>query len=201
MPGKRVPLLVVDGYNVLRATPRYAHLIDEQGETTAVVAGGGGRAAGGGSITGDPFERAREALVADVAAFAQGSYEAVIVYDGANNLADDRPVLEPAGVKVLFSERGESADAVIERMCTTARRSGRDVSLVTSDNAVRQTAGLGPYASSVTKLSSALLVQEMEATDREVARELLVRTHAKMTLEDRLPPETRAKLNTLLGRA
>lgn len=197
---RRRPLLLVDGYNVLRATARYVHLMDEGGASVVVTAGGSGRAAGGGSISADPFERAREALVADVAAFAQGSYEAVIVYDGARNLSPDRPELRPAGVRVVFSEQGESADAVIERMCSQARRSGRDVALVTSDNTIRSTAGLGPYASSVTKISSANLVQEMEATDREVSRELATRTHAKMTVEDRLPPETRAKLNALLGR-
>lgn len=200
MAGKRRALLLVDGYNVLRATPRYEHLVDEDGAAVVVSAGGSGRAAGGGAIAGDPFERARAALVADVAAFAQGSYEAVIVYDGARNLAPDRPVLRAAGVRIVFSEQGESADAVIERLCAQARRSGRDVALVTSDNAVRSTAGLGPYASSVTKISSALLVQEMEATDREVARELDDRTHSKMTVEDRLSPEVRAKLNALLGR-
>ena len=200
MARARLPILLVDGYNVLRATPRYAYLMDEGGADVVVTAGGSGRAAGGGAISGDPFERAREALLADVAAFAQGSYEAVIVYDGARNLSPDRPKMRPAGVRVIFSEQGESADAVIERMSAQARRSGRDVALVTSDNAIRSTAGSGPFASSVTKISSAHLVQEMEATDREVARELSARTHAKMTVEDRLPPETRAKLNALLGR-
>lgn len=196
----KLPLLVVDGYNVLRATPRYAALMDEQPDQVHVSAGGSGRASGGGMIGVDPFERAREALVADVAAFAQGSYEAVIVYDGARNLSPDRPVTRPAGVRIVFSAQGESADTVIERLCAQARRSGRDIALVTSDNTIRSSTSFGPYASSVTKISSMLLVQEMEATDREVARELADRTHAKMTVEDRLSPETLAKLNAILGR-
>ena len=41
----------------------------------------------------------------------------------------------------------------------------------------------------------------MERVDYEVARELDERTHAHMTVEDRLDPKTRAKLNALLGRA
>ena len=45
-----------------------------------------------------------------------------------------------------------------------------------------------------------MLVHEMEATDREVARELADRTHTRMTVEDRLSPETLAKLNAILGR-
>jgi predicted RNA-binding protein with PIN domain len=200
MAGRKKPLLLVDGYNVLRATGRYEHLMAEGNDRVVVTAGGSGRSAGGGAISGDPFERAREALVADVAAFAQGSYEAVIVYDGARNLSPDRPELRPAGVRVVFSEQGESADTVIERLSAQARRAGREVALVTSDNAIRSTAGTGPFASSVTKISSANLVQELEATDREVAHELDRRTHAKMTVEDRLSPETRAKLNSLLGR-
>ena len=199
MSKARLPLLIVDGYNVLRATPRYAALMDDA-SSTHVSAGGSGRASGGGIIAGDPFERAREALAADVAAFAQGSYEATIVYDGANNLSPDRPETQVAGVRIVFSPQGESADSVIERSCAQARRSGRDIALVTSDNTIRSTTTLGPYAASVTKISSALLVHEMEATDREVARELGERTHARMTVEDRLSPETLAKLNAILGR-
>lgn len=200
MTRRQLPLLVVDGYNVLRATPRYEALMDESGGPVHMSAGGSGRASGGGDIPVDPFERARAALVADVAAFAQGSYEPVIVFDGANNLSPERPVLRPAGVRVVFSDQGESADTGIERMCAGARKAGRDVAIVTSDRAIRQTAGMGPYAFSVTKISSALLVQEMEATDHEVARELGERTHVKMTVEDRLSPQTLAKLNALLGR-
>lgn len=196
----RKALLIVDGYNVLRATPRYENLVDEDSGPVSMSAGGSGRAAGGGSIAVDPFERAREALLVDVAAYAQGNYEAIIVYDGAQNLSPERPVLKAAGVEIVFSEQGESADAVIERYCSQARRAGRDVALVTSDRAIRSTAGLGPYASSVTKISSALLVQEMERVDHEIACELDDRTHARMTVEDRLDPKTRAKLNTLLGR-
>ncbi len=59
-------LLVVDGYNVIFGTPRYKSLMDEPGER---------------DLDHDPFERARELLVADVAAFAQSRYEPVIVFD------------------------------------------------------------------------------------------------------------------------
>ena len=84
----RRALLVVDGYNVIYGTTRYQGLIDEH--------------AGAGALADvahlsrdpyghDPFGRAREALLADVAAYAQGTYDPVIVYDAAGNLADDRP--------------------------------------------------------------------------------------------------------------
>ena len=189
----RRALLVVDGYNVIYGTTRYQGLIDEH--------------AGAGALADvahlsrdpyghDPFGRAREALMADVAAYAQGTYESVIVYDAAGNLADDRPDFSAAGVRVVFSKTGESADTVIERLVTKARRENRDVLLVTSDNTIRFTVGGVP----VTSISSQLLATDIGTVvkDAEVARE--ERSHARMTLEDRLSPEAREKLWKLLGR-
>lgn len=189
----RLPLLVVDGYNVIYGTTRYQGLIDEH--------------AGAGALADvkylsrdpyghDPFDRARDALVADVAAYAQGSYDPVIVYDGAQNLSEDRPNLSKAGVRVIFSQTGESADTVIERLVTRARHENRDVLLVTSDNTIRFTVGGVP----VTSISSQLLATDIGtvAHDAEVARE--ERNHSRMTLEDRLSPAEREKLWKLLGR-
>lgn len=189
----RRALLVVDGYNVIYGTTRYQGLIDEH--------------AGAGALADvahlsrdpyghDPFGRAREALLADVAAYAQGSYDPVIVYDAAGNLADDRPDFSAAGVRVVFSKTGESADTVIERLVTKARRENQDVLLVTSDNTIRFTVGGVP----VTSISSQLLATDIGtvAKDAELARE--ERSHARMTLEDRLSPEAREKLWKLLGR-
>ncbi len=189
----RRALLVVDGYNVIYGTTRYQGLIDEH--------------AGAGALADvahlsrdpyghDPFGRAREALLADVAAYAQGTYDPVIVYDAAGNLADDRPDFSAAGVRVVFSKTGESADTVIERLVTKARRENRDVLLVTSDNTIRFTVGGVP----VTSISSQLLATDIGAVakDAELARE--ERSHARMTLEDRLSPEAREKLWKLLGR-
>ena len=189
----RRALLVVDGYNVIYGTTRYQGLIDEH--------------AGAGALADvahlsrdpyghDPFGRAREALLADVAAYAQGSYDPVIVYDAAGNLSDARPDFSAAGVRVIFSRTGESADTVIERLVTKARHENRDVLLVTSDNTIRFTVGGVP----VTSISSQLLATNISAVvdDAEDAREQ--RSHSRMTLEDRLSPEQREKLNKLLGR-
>ena len=55
MGGRRLPLLVVDGYNVIYKTSRYLDLMEETGT---------------GFDDDDPFGRARERLVADVAADA-----------------------------------------------------------------------------------------------------------------------------------
>lgn len=181
MARRKLDLLVVDGYNVMGATPRYQGLIDEQTDPA--------------HLDTDPFVRAREALITDVAAFAQGNYDPVVVFDGAGNLNPERPSFTQAGVRVIFSQTGESADAVIERLVTEARLSGRGVALVTEDNTIKATVG-----TVVTRISSTLLVHEVERVDEEVSRANEERTHQHMTLEDRLPKDQRAKLWKLLGR-
>ena len=193
MPAHKLPLLIVDGYNVIYGTPRYAALIDEH--------------AGAGALADvahlerdpyghDPFERVRETLLADVAAYAQHSYEAVLVFDGSGNLSESRPDFSRAGVRVVFSRTGEDADAVIERLATKARAANRDVLLVTSDNTIRFTVGGVP----ITTVSSQLLAHDIDAvrTDVSLSYEERARTH--MTLAERLPADQRAKLDALLGR-
>ena len=189
----RRALLVVDGYNVIYGTTRYQGLIDEH--------------AGAGALADvahlsrdpyghDPFGRAREALLADVAAYAQGTYDAVIVYDAAGNLSDARPDFSAAGVRVIFSRTGESADTVIERLVTKARHDNRDVLVVTNDNAIRFTVGGIP----VTTVSSQLLASDLGRVEKDVRTAREERSHTRMTLQDRLSPEQREKLNKLLGR-
>lgn len=193
MASSSLPLLVVDGYNVIYGATRYETLIDEH--------------AGAGALADvahlsrdpyghDPFERAREALIADVAAYAQGSYDPIVVFDAADNLSDERPNLSRAGVRVVFSRTGESADAVIERLATRARSTGRDVLLVTSDNTIRFTVGGVP----ITTVSSQLLARDLETTSREIETERQERSHGRMTLEDRLSPAAREKLREMMGR-
>ncbi len=187
------PLLVVDGYNVIYGTSRYQVLIDEHA--------GAGALADVASLSRDPyghdpFERAREALITDVAAYAQGSYEPVIVFDAAGNLSDERPDFSRAGVRVLFSRTGESADSVIERLATKARKHNRDVLLVTSDNTIRFTVGGVP----ITTVSSQLLARDIEHVSAEIEVSRQERSYGHMTLQDRLSPETREKLRQMLGR-
>lgn len=174
-------LLVVDGYNVIHKSPRYMDLVDE-------VSGRLGDT--------DPFDRARELLVSDVAAYAQGRYEAVVVFDGAGNLSPDRPNLTRAGVRTIFSRTGEEADSVIERIVTGARNRVRSVTVVTSDNTIRATVGGIP----VTRVSSDVLVADVGDLVRDVEEANEERNHQRLTLEDRLDSDTRAKLDRLLGR-
>lgn len=181
MSDRRLPLLVVDGYNVIHKTSRYTDLMEETGI---------------GFDDNDPFGCAREQLVADVAAYSQGSHEPVIVFDAAGNVSHDRPAVSRAGVRLIFSATGETADTVIERLVTDARREMRDVTVITSDNTIRSTVGGIP----VTKLSSSVLIEDVKmlAADAEMAN--AERNHAHLTLEDRLSPESRARLWGLIGK-
>lgn len=193
MRSSQMPLLVVDGYNVIGATPRYTDLIDEHA--------GAGALADVASLSRDPyghdpFESARRVLMSDVATYAQGRYEAIVVFDAAQNLSDVRPDFSPGGVRMVFSRTGESADTVIERQVVRAREQGREVLLVTSDNAIRATVGGIP----VTCVSSALLAHDMQDTNADVAEARAERTHMRLTMEDRLDSATRDKLWKLLGR-
>lgn len=174
-------LLVVDGYNVIFGTPRYKSLMDEPSER---------------DLDHDPFERARELLVADVAAFAQGRYEPVIVFDAAGNVNPEHPELRRAGVRMIFSPTGVTADTVIERLVGECRRQMREVTVVTSDNTIRATVGGIP----VTRISSAMLAHEIDVLDSEREVDIAERRHGKLTVEDRLDAKTLAKLNALLGR-
>lgn len=173
---KRLDLLVVDGYNVIFKSDRYMDRMDRSGVS-------------------DPFEQARELLVADVAAYANGKYEPVIVFDAAGNVSPERPALSRAGVRLVFSAAGESADTVIERLVTQERMAPRAVTVVTSDSTIRATVGGIP----VTKVSSDVLVHDVSGLAVEYERENAERQHQRMTLEDRLPPDQRAKLWELLG--
>jgi predicted RNA-binding protein with PIN domain len=178
-PGAQRELLVVDGYNVIFKSERYLSLAD-----------------GLDRVAGDPFDRSRELLIADVAAYAQGRYDAVVVFDAAGNVSPDRPNLPKAGVRVIFSATGETADTVIERLVTESRLAPRAVTVVTSDNTIRATVGGIP----VTRISSDVLIHDVGDIVADVARANEERSHHKLTLEDRLDPKTREKLNRMLGR-
>ena len=177
MPRAAVPreLLVVDGYNVIYKSARYLARMDETAD-------------------GDPFEQARDLLVADVAAYAKGRYEPVIVFDAAGNVSPERPDLSKAGVRLVFSPAGESADTVIERLVTEARLAPQAVTVVTSDRTIRATVGGVP----VTRVSSDVLVADVNQLTVEYERANAERQTQHMRLEDRIDPAAREKLWRLL---
>ena len=81
-------LLVVDGYNVIHATPKYERLMFDRGDHP---------------YSSDVYERARTALVGDVAAFAGRQYEAVVVFDAAGNVLsiEEKPVQPKSNYAVV----------------------------------------------------------------------------------------------------
>lgn len=175
-------LLVVDGYNIIHATPKYERLIYDRSDEP---------------YTSDVFDSARMALIADVAAFAQGSYEAVIVFDGAGNVSPDRPNISQAGIRIEFSPTGVSADTVVQQLCNEAREEGRACSVVTSDGTIQATV----MGKGVTRISARMLVEEIDTIEREFKAMREEEPAMKLTLGSRLSPETRAKLDKLRGRA
>lgn len=103
------PVLLVDGYNVIRLTPPYKDLAESD------------------------LDSARAALVSDVAAYAGDQWEATVVFDGGANRHSTGQPHSTAGISVIFSRFGTDADTVIEALARRARDRGRAVEVVTSD--------------------------------------------------------------------
>ncbi len=135
------------------------------------------------------------ALINDVAAFAQGRYEAVIVFDGAGNISSERPNLPARGVRIEFSPTGVSADTVVQKLCIEAREEGRACSVVSSDGTIQAVV----MGKGVTRISSRMLVDEIKQIDNDV-HEAEEAPQIKMTLGSRLSPDALAKLKALRGR-
>ena len=170
-------LLVVDGYNVIHADTRYERLIFDRSDDP---------------YSRDVYDAARTALIADVAAFAQGRYEPVIVFDGAGNVNPDRPNLPQAGVRIEFSPTGISADTIIQRLCSDAREHGRACSVVTSDGTIQATV----MGKGVTRISARMFVGEVKQVDADVA-EAEAAPDIKLTLGSRLSGDSLSKLAAL----
>jgi predicted RNA-binding protein with PIN domain len=162
----RVRLLLVDGYNVIRQTPPYRELAE------------------------DDLESARAALVSDVAAYSDRSFEATVVFDGHRNPLSDGVPHQVSGITVVFSRHGIDADSVIESLARAARERGDDIVVVTSD-AQTQWAVLG---GSVVRMSSPEFAGELRAQDSEW-REHAPTGSMRGRLEDRVDADTRARLS------
>ncbi|MDR2106166.1 MAG: NYN domain-containing protein [Coriobacteriales bacterium] len=168
-------LLLVDGYNVLRSSDLYSHLTREMPDHTH-----------------DAFNRARQALLGDVATFAGREYEATVVFDGGGNPLSTGEPRDVAGVCVIFSPAGTTADSVIEGLARTAVEQGREVLVVTSDAATQWTV----LRKRVTRMSAAGFADEMRRIRQEVT-ETAEQQVGKTTLAQRLDARTRETLERL----
>jgi len=160
-----VRVLLVDGYNVIRSTPPYRDLAQ------------------------DDLDSARAALVSDVAAFADREYRATIVFDAHLNRESVGLSHEVAGVTVVFSRYGTDADSVIESLARAARERGDQTLVVTSDAQTQWTV----LGGSVGRMSSGEFTRELRLEDT-AWREHSPAGSSKSRLEDRIDAATREAL-------
>lgn len=175
---KRRKLLIVDGYNVLRSGSRYRHLRD---------------ASPNPDYADDAFNRAREALINDTVAYAGRDFDAIIVFDGGQNALSTGQVERVAGVRIMFSSAGTSADKVIEKLAWEARERGVETLVVTSDATIQNTV----FGGGVDRMSANGFSFAVETSEHEYEMDNSPKAAVKNTLADRLDPATRAKLAAL----
>ncbi len=173
--GGRGRMLVVDGYNVIRSVSKYRVLIDEE-----IL----------DPLLHDVYIRARAALVADVAAYAKGRYDATVVFDGFGNPDPNREVRHTAGIDVVFSEPDEEADAVVERLVTEGRAKGRAVTVVTSDRLIQSTV----FGDGVRRVSSREFAGETQQMNKRIDEQRDNPKYKKATVADRVPGDVRHAL-------
>ena len=169
-PRKR--LLVVDGYNVLNA---YRSAPDARSLSDARV------------------ELARRLL--DYAGFS--GQEIVLVFDAWMSGRKQRTEEVIGPMTVVYTQKNETADHYIERLCDARARDveyGRlEIRVATSDN-VEQTVVLGRGA---TRISSRELIYEMESVRREGRAEAARPANRRTPLIDRLSEDVRKRLEDM----
>lgn len=159
------PVLLVDGYNVIRLTPPYRDLAESDMDT------------------------ARAALVSDVAAYASGDWEATVVFDGGANRNSTGQPHTTSGISVVFSRFGTDADTVIESLARRAREAGRSVEVVTSDAQTQWAVmGRGVVRRSSAEFAGDLRCEQSEWQSHSPAGPM------RGALEDRLDPSIRETL-------
>ncbi len=169
---QRRKVLIVDGYNVIRNNERYA---STQKDYTS----------------GEGWNDARDALVNDAAYLAQGRYErCTVVFDAAGNAASSGKPVRKAGIDVVFSPHGVSADSVIERLAHEAREEGFEVVVVSSDFAIQSTV----YGGGVTRMSAAGFALDSSHSEQDWRNEAKQPSHVKNTVAERIDPEVAKKL-------
>lgn len=162
----RLPHLIVDGYNVIHRDQRYRLLAAED------------------------LDAARTRLVEDVAGYAVGEYRAVVVFDGGANPISDGTPHHVAGVTVIFSASGETADSVVESLARRGRERGERVVVVTSDAATQWTV----FSGEVTRMPAGEFSLRLVQTGHDW-EEHAPAGSVKGRLEDRVGPGVRDVLS------
>lgn len=169
--------LIVDGYNVIRNNARYQ--VEGQDDWSSE----------------DTWNKARQTLVNDAALLARESYErCTVVFDGAGNTASTGQARKIAGIDVVFSPAGISADSVIERLAHEARAEGLEVVVVSSDYTIQTTV----FGGGVTRMSALGFGTASEAGEQEWHEEACKAAAGKRTLGSRVGADALAKLQQML---
>ncbi|GAV32336.1 MAG: NYN domain-containing protein [Anaerosomatales bacterium] len=163
--------LIVDGYNVLRTSRRYKEAARRD------------------------LDSARARLVADAAAIVDAETRVTVVFDAGGNRASTGAIEMVAGVEVVFSPSGRTADDVIESLAASAKSSGEDVVVVTSD-AATQHAVMG---GGVVRMSAREFGEQVDRDEGERA-ESLKGGSAAVPIEKRIDAEVRRVLERWIGR-
>lgn len=172
----RKKLLLVDGYNVLRSGARYRTL------------------KGTPDYTHDAFNAARERLISDVATFAGSEYAATIVFDAGDNvLSDGKPEIV-AGVKIMFSPTGSTADKVLEKLAHNAKQRSVEAIVVSSDARIQETV----FGGGVVRMSANDFSREVQSCTADMkAASHCPNPVPKSTVASRINPTVVEKLKAL----
>ena len=165
-------LLLVDGYNVLNAWK--------------------------GMLAGRPLSDARDALLARLHDYAGASGQKVIVvFDAWQSERQQRTVEENGWITVVYTQKGETADHYIERVCDNLAEEAREGRLrlrVATSDGLEQTIVLGRGAE---RVSARELLYEMEREKGAMGAHSGAQARAKSTLMERLPENVRQSLERM----
>lgn len=162
--------VIIDGYNVLRTARRYK------------------------TLAAHDLETARTRLVTDAAALADSATRVTVVFDAAMNERSTGAAHHVAGVVVVFSPHGVSADDVVERLAARAKDRG-DVAVVVTSDAETQRAVMGGAA---LRMSSREFEQEVEDAERDARASARTGT-SSVPLERRIDDDVRRALDRWIG--
>lgn len=173
MSGGTPSVLIVDGYNVLNAWR--------------------------GLLASKPLSEAREDLIHALADYSGYTGERVIlVFDAwksERNMRTEEQV--PATLSIVYTKRGETADAYIERLCEQMREQalyGRILLRVATSDQLEQVVTMGRGA---IRISARELLRTVEEMRHPAEKVVPVKKSTASTLMDRLPPDVREKLERM----
>lgn len=136
--------LIIDGYNVINA---WAELVNLQKKN---------------------LDDARQALIKIISDYsAYRGYQATIVFDANNNKNLETRIEKHAGLEIIFTKDGETADSYIEKMVYITNKLKNNIYVVTSDGAEQMAIlGSGAFRISVREFKDDYSVAKKEIAEK-----------------------------------